>query len=131
VEPYGGGASVLIRKPRVYAEIYNELDGEIFNLFRAIRERGEELRTLVELTPYSRADFDLSFVRTDDALEQARRTVVRSFMGFGGNLTRANRDDSPQRTGFRRYSSTDRRATPAGDWRNWPDALVELIDRLR
>lgn len=130
-EAFGGGASVLLRKPRVYAEVYNDLDGEIVNLFRVARDRGDELVRAVELTPYSRRDFDLSFKQTDDPLEQARRTVVRSFMGYGGNLTRANRDQSPQRTGFRNYSSTDRRATPAGDWWRWPEQLRVIVERLQ
>jgi DNA adenine methylase len=131
VESFGGGASVLMRKPPVYAEIYNDLDEEIVNLFRVARDRGEELVRVVELTPYSRADFEESFTPTDDPLERARRTAIRSFMGFGGNLTRPNRDQSPQRTGFRNYSSTNRRSIPAGDWRNWPEGLVQIIARLR
>lgn len=130
-EAFGGGASVLLRKPRVYAEVYNDLDGEIVNLFRVARDHGDDLVRVVELTPYSRADFDLSFKRTADPVEQARRTVVRAFMGYGGNLTRDNRDQSPQRTGFRNYSSTDRRATPAGDWRRWPEQLLVIVERLQ
>lgn len=131
VEPYGGGGSVLLRKPRVYAEIYNDLDGEMVNLFRVARDRGPELVSAVELTPYSRRDFNDSFKPSSDPLEQARRTVVRSFMGYGGNLTRENRDQTPQRTGFRNYSSTDRRATPAGDWWRWPEQLRAIVERLQ
>lgn len=131
VEPFGGGASVLLRKSRSYAEVYNDLDGEVVNLFRVARDQGEELRRVVSLTPYSRSEFDLSFQPSDDPVEQARRTVVRSFMGFGGNLTRPNRDQTPQRTGFRNYSSTEGRATPATEWRSWPEAFVMIADRLR
>jgi DNA adenine methylase len=130
VEPYGGGASVLLRKPRSYAEIYNDLDGEIVSLFRVARDRGPELLRVVEMTPYSRADFEMSFVRSDDPIEQARRTLVRSCFGYGGNVTRPNRDQTPQRTGLRTYSKTDRNATPAGDWRNYPGGLAEIIERL-
>lgn len=122
---------MLLRKPRSYAEVYNDLDDEIVNLFRVLRDDGAALLRAVELTPYARTEFHGSFRPTSDPIEQARRTVARSFMGFGGNLTRANRDQSPQRTGFRNYSSTNRRATPASDWRNWPSGLVEIIDRLR
>ncbi len=37
-EPYGGAASVLIQKPRSHGEIYNDLDGEIVNVFRVLRD---------------------------------------------------------------------------------------------
>ena len=48
VEPFGGGGSVLLRKPRSYAEVYNDMDGEIVNVFRMVRDRGDELlRVLV------------------------------------------------------------------------------------
>lgn len=130
-EAFGGGASVLFKKPKCAAEVYNDLDGEIVNLFRVVRDAGAELLRAVELTPYARAEFDQSFSAAESDVEQARRTLVRSYMGFGGNLTRPNRDQSPQRTGFRDYSKKDRGSIPAQDWRNWPAGLPALIDRLR
>jgi DNA adenine methylase len=36
-----------------------------------------------------------------------------------------------ERTGFRSYSKKDRRSTPAGDWRNYPASIPDLIERLR
>lgn len=130
-EAFGGAASVLLRKPRAYAEVYNDLDAEIVNLFRVLRTRGPELARMCELTPFSRVDFHESFEPAADELERARRTMVRSYMGFGGNLTRPNRDQTPQRTGFRTYSAKERGSIPAQDWRNYPEAMVAVIDRLR
>lgn len=125
VEPYGGGASILLKKPRTYAEVYNDLDGEIVNLFRIVRDRGDELRALLELTPFSRDEYRASFPETNDPLEQARRTVVRSHMGFGSNaLARA------VVSGFRSNSNRSG-TTPARDWRNLPERIPAIIERLR
>lgn len=131
VEPFGGAASVLLRKSRCYAEIYNDLDGEIVHLFRIVRDYGEEIQRAAELTPFSRDDFELSYEATADPIERARRTMVRSFMGFGGNLTRPNRDGTPQRTGWRSHTKTGRHSTPATDWMNYPAALTAIICRMR
>lgn len=123
VEPFGGAASVLLRKPRSYAEVYNDLDGEVVNLFRVVREHGDDLRQALELTPFARDEFVLSYQPSSDPLEQARRTVVRSFMGFGSN-------SHTQVTGFRSNGNRNG-TTPAHDWRNYPLSLGALIDRLQ
>ena len=52
----GGGASVLLRKDRSYCEVYNDLSSEMVNLFRMARDQGEELRRIVELTPFAREE---------------------------------------------------------------------------
>ena len=59
VEPFGGAAGVLLQKPRSYAEVYNDLDGEVVNLFRVLRdpEMNQRLRDACILTPYSREEF--------------------------------------------------------------------------
>lgn len=130
VEPFGGAASVLLRKPRSYAEVYNDLDGELVNLFRVVRDRGNELRNALELTPFAREEFDLSYDPCSDPLEQARRTVVRSFMGFGTNMSKPTVTGATMRTGFRSNSKRSG-TTPAQDWRNYPGLLPDIVERLR
>ena len=124
VEPFGGAASVLLRKPRSYAEIYNDLDGEVVNVFRMARDRGDELRDLLDLTPFARDEFVDSYAPAYDPLEQARRTIVRSFMGFGSAAV------CGEPTGFRANSNRSG-TTPAHDWKNYGDAFGVLVDRLR
>lgn len=127
VEPYGGAGSVLLRKSRSYAEIYNDLDDELVNLFQVLRDRDTAARLcdLISLTPFSRREFELSYRATDDPVERARRAVVRSFMGFGSAAT-----FQEHRTGFR---ATSRRSgtTPSHDWANLPPNVAAVAERLR
>ena len=85
VEPFGGAAGVLLQKPRSYAEVYNDLDGDIVNFFRVV-QNPENCARLVEvctLTPYAREEFELAWEETTDPVERARRVVIRAEMGFG------------------------------------------------
>jgi DNA adenine methylase len=136
VEPFGGGGSVLLRKPRSYAEIYNDMDSEMVNLFKVTRDQGAELARLLTLTPFGRDEYLDAWYPSEDPIEQARRTVIRSFMGFGSaaiTLMRVPVNKSRgghAKTGFRSNSNRSG-TTPAHDWANYPDCLPVLIERLR
>lgn len=126
VEPFGGAASVLLRKPRSYAEVYNDLDDEVVNLFRVLRgDRAAELHRAVELTPFARVELAEAYEMADDDVERARRLIVRSYQGYGSDATTQDR-----RTGFRSDSHRSG-TTPARDWANYADALPAIIARLR
>lgn len=128
VEPYGGAGSVLMKKPRTYAEIYNDLDDSVFNLFTVLRgfESSIDLRAVVESTPYSRREFELAHSFHPDPVENARRMIIRSFMGFGtDSVTNIN-----SKTGFRSNSNRSG-TTPAHDWINYPKAIPQFHERLK
>jgi DNA adenine methylase len=125
VEPFGGAMSVLLRKQRSYAEVYNDLDGRVVSFFRVLRDEAKSARLveLLELTPFAREEFDDTMERHPDDVEDARRFAARSFMGFGSNAHN-------RATGFR--ANSDRSGTtPAHDWANYPEALRRVIARLR
>jgi DNA adenine methylase len=84
VEPFGGGASVLLNKRPSVAEVYNDLDERITRLFRVLRDNGEELRRRLSLTPYSEVEFHAAAEPADDDIEQARRDFVRWRLSLGG-----------------------------------------------
>jgi DNA adenine methylase len=126
VEPFGGAASVLMRKPRAYSEVYNDLDDDVVNLFEVLRsDRAAELANAIKLTPFARTEFQAAYDVAADPLERARQLIVRSFQGFG-----SNGHNPAHKTGFRANSNRSR-TTPARDWRNYPDQMGAIIDRLR
>lgn len=131
VEPFGGAASVLLQKPRVGAEIYNDLDHVVVNLFRVLRDptMAVELRRRLELTPFAREELRDAYAPDTNPVDGAHKALIRSFMGFGSaSMTRTHI------TGFR--SSSHRSAgrkgsTPAIDWTNWPQHMLSIIERMR
>jgi DNA adenine methylase len=127
VEPYGGAWSVGFRKPRAYAEVWNDLDDELVNLFAVLRD-GVNAARMVEalrLTPFARAEFNAAYEMASDPVERARRLIVRSFMGHGSDSA-----SGQYRTGFRANSNRSG-STPAVDWINLPNSLDLAVDRLR
>lgn len=126
VEPFGGAAGVLLQKPRAYAEVYNDLDDDIANFFRVLRdpEQAEQLIQLLHLTPYARSEFDLSYEDCNDPVERARRTAVRAGMGFGSaGATKGV-------TGFR-IDTARPYGTAQHLWTRYPGQLPAVIERLQ
>jgi len=102
VEPFAGGLSVLLAKPRSPMETVNDLDGALVTFWRVLRDREDDLRRVVDLTPHARGEHELArqLVVEGDELETARRVWVRLTQGRGSNLG----DDS---TGWRYAGSPD------------------------
>ena len=84
VEPFGGAASVLLNKPPAPVEVYNDLDQRLTRLFWVLREKGDEFRRLLSLTPYSEVEFEDAVEQSYDPVEQARRDFVRWCQSIGG-----------------------------------------------
>lgn len=130
VEPFGGGGSVLMRKPRSPIEVYNDLDESVVNVFRVLRDPAQaaELARVLELTPYSRAEWAATFEGEEptDSIERARRIIVRAFMGHGTKGA-----VSPERTGFHTALSDEARYTRVTSWIRMPAAVAEYTARLR
>jgi DNA adenine methylase len=127
-EPFGGGGSVLMRKPRSYAEVYNDQWATVVNVFRVLRDETQacELIRALELTPYARDEFFAAYHEEGDSpVEWARKTILRSFAGFGSAATNGD-----YITGFRANSNRSG-TTPAHDWVNYPSHIPAFVERLR
>lgn len=122
VEPFAGGASVFFRKPPSPVEVLNDMDDDVVNFFRVLRERPRALLAAIRLTPWSREEYHLSYEPADDPVERARRFYVRSKQTRGGPSSRS-------RSGWR----FERRVTRTPHVRLWreTDHLRAAAERLR
>jgi len=89
VEPYAGGLSVFLAKPRSRMETLNDLDGALVTFWRVLRDRPAELLRVCALTPHSRAELAdaQQQIMADDDLETARRVWVLLSQGRGGKTS--------------------------------------------
>lgn len=124
-EAFGGAAGVLLQKPRAYAEVYNDLDGEIVNLFRVLRNEDNRNKLIEQLifTPYSRDDFLEAWEPCEDLIEKARRLIIRAQMGFG------SAGASKGITGFR-IDTKRAYGTAQSLWVTYPNHLAMVGERL-
>jgi DNA adenine methylase len=79
-EPFAGSGAVLLNRHPSPIETYNDLDGEVVNFFRVLRDEKDKLVEAIGLTPFSREEFALA-CKLDPklpALERARRFYVRA-----------------------------------------------------
>lgn len=126
VEPFGGAWSVGFRKVRATAEVWNDLDGELVNLFTVMRsDRAGDLIEALRLTPFARDEFNAAYHPSGDPVDRARKLIIRAFMGHGSDGA-----SGQYRTGFRANSNRSG-STPAVDWVNLPDSLALAVERLR
>jgi DNA adenine methylase len=124
VEPFGGGGSVLLNRPRSEIEVYNDLDRELVNLFATVRDRQlfAEFRRQVALMPYARAEFE----RCLD-LDGAGDDISRAVRFY----TLLNQSVSGKRLASRGDWSRNRTVNNADAWFRRQDTLSAVADRVR
>lgn len=123
IEPFCGGASVLFRKSRSRIEVINDLDQEVINFFDVLRNRHDELKRALTLTPYSRLELRRAHEIHTDALEQARRFYIRSWQKFNGG--------QEGHLGSWRFITEEIAADPIGDWKKRSNEIPLFAERLR
>jgi DNA adenine methylase len=82
-EPFAGSAAVLLNRPPSPVETYNDIDGEVANFFRVLRDQKESLIEAIGLTPFSREEFYQAVSVNGNArqlsdLERARLFFIRA-----------------------------------------------------
>lgn len=122
LEPFVGSGAVFFKKNPSAVETINDLDGDVVNLFRVLREQPEELARVIDLTPYSREEYDKSFECSEVPLEKARRFLVKTNQAIGAKMN--------HKCGWRNHKQV-RIGGTACKWRGIPEALFPAAERLR
>lgn len=128
-EPFGGSAAVLINRDPSPVETYNDLDGEVVNFFRVLRDQRDELIEAIGLTPFSREEFVEAIQEPTEglsSLERARRFYIRARQARTGLAQTA----SPGRWATCRNTSRRGMGGAVSRWLGSPQDLVEIAARL-
>lgn len=128
-EPFSGSAAVLLNRAPSPVETYNDIDGEVVNFFRVLRDDAEALQRAIALTPFSREEFHRAIVgstRGLTKLERARRFYIRA---------RQTRTGLAQTSTLGRWANCKdtSRAGMSGvvsRWLGGVEALGEIAERL-
>lgn len=121
-EPYFGSGGVFFTKTPSSLETINDINGDIVNLFRVCRDCPEELAAKIAFTPFARDEYIADYEITGDAIERARRLLVRHHQSFG--TTNSNRNSW-------RNSQTANSPHCAAVWDKLPEIIIEVCGRLK
>lgn len=137
VELFGGCAAVLLNRMPAPIEVYNDLNSELVIFFRILRDEGEELIRLLELTPFSREEFAIAAKwdskRSD--METARCFFIKLLQArlcsATDNLTAGRWNFATTRKGGRRNGIRGGRAIGVSRHFNKIDILCDIKKRLK
>lgn len=125
VEPFGGGASMLVNKPPSDVEVYNDRDGDVVQFFRVLRESPDELVAWLNKRPYAK-DLHEKYgkqyydgFRPDDDIERAGRFFYLRQSQFASKYN-----------GYSGFSSATKRNEASGYY-NSIDQLHDFANRFR
>lgn len=133
IEPFGGSAAVLLNREPSPIETYNDLDGDVVNFFRVLREQPDELVRQLELTPYSRDEFIKAHApdAAVDDVERARRFFVRMTQGYNSRSGLADRDVVDGSWSYSIGTIRKGMAKQVAQAEGYHEALSDVAERLR
>ena len=127
LEPFFGSGAVLFNKRRSAIETVNDLDDDVVNLFRQIRENTEQLADAIYWTPYARSEYERAWAAQHTEQDPFQRAVdfyIRMMMGHGFKTT-------GEKVGWKNDVQGREAAYASGYWCKTPDAIRQAAERLR
>jgi DNA adenine methylase len=126
LEPYFGSGALLFKKQPSPIETVNDLDSDIYNLFKIVRENPNDLARVVSITPFSRQEYDLTFEfdEPENEIEKARRFLIQCWQGHGFRT-------NGYKVGWKNDVQGRERAYALSNWYRLPQWVLEATDRLK
>ena len=125
LEPYCGSAACFFSKDPVDHEVLGDKNNHVINLFRVIRDHGEELAHQIEMTGWIEEEYHLYKKHhggTGDPIEDARRFLIRCWEAHGTKLGST--------CGWR-HKGVNSNASTTSLWRQLPGRILAVVDRLK
>lgn len=125
VEPFFGSGAVLFTKPQSHIETINDLDNDVVNLFKTIREHPEELARAIYYTPYAEIEYEQAYTGQEetDPVESARKFLVRCLQSHGFS--------SYRKVGWKIDVQGRERSYNVKHWNDVPDIVHQVAERLK
>lgn len=124
VEPFAGMLAIYFRKEKSPIETINDIDGDIYNFFKQIRDNPEEFSRAIALTPYCRREHQECFSRENITdLERARLFAIRVMQGHSGRMN--------ERTSWKLDVYGRPKSYAVGYWNEMPDLIIQMAERLK
>lgn len=128
LEPYFGGGAILFNKEPSRIETINDLDDDVINLFRVIKNSvaREKLIKEIVLTPYARQEYDEAFPVNPELLlpvDRAKNFLIRSGMGHGFRLC--------EKCGWKKDVYAREAAYAVRYWNDLPEVITNVAQRLK
>lgn len=124
VEPFAGSLAVLLAKERSRAETVNDLDGDLVNFWKVLRDQPEELERVCALTPHSRDDYAIACGDLSGMPDLERARLVFSRLS-------QSRSHSMKPTGWRIIKNATGRHTVIDHMHSYVERLEAVAGRMQ
>ena len=125
VEPYAGSLAVFFEKKQSKVETLNDIDSDIVNYFRVIRDKSDELARMMDMTLFAREEYVAAYGDDpgDTDVGRALKFAVKCWQGIGNSNRYKN--------GWRMSRQAHDHKAGCMKWVDLPDRIAAATVRLK
>lgn len=124
VEPYFGSGAVFFNKSPSNIETINDIDGDVVNFFRVVRESVDELAYKIFMTPYARAEYERSY-------EGSEKTDIDKAVAFCIKINMSHGYRCNAKSGWKNDVQGRERSYAVQVWNKLPEIIMQAAARLK